>query len=144
MGSLVWTRLTALDFEMEAIVRPALSIEDYKAIVSALPADISRPVLIVPCPLNIIQVSPLAQFPPTIRTSFGYGKDGMGNDVLVVRFTAPSSNKEDIEKMLSGSLGAILDVDYSVDGHSEMQNAVISLRAASRTTNARSGITRQR
>jgi hypothetical protein len=131
IGALVWQRSAAFGFDIEAVVEPALSGDDLQKLTQVVPPSLPPPLMFVPCPLEILRISPLAELPFDVFVSFAYARNGENTDVMLVRITAPAQYRSELVKMVSGSVGITFDVSYRISGNTELQNAALNLRSSS-------------
>jgi hypothetical protein len=125
IGSLVFIRTGSTVVEIEAILRPSLSKENLAAIEAVVPFD----TVLIPCPQDVLRISPLAQLPFDAETSFASGRDGQNTDILVIRVRVGCRDESNLRRMVASAIGLSFELTYRISGSSEEESAVVQLRS---------------
>ncbi|MCO4135176.1 hypothetical protein K8D42_02455 [Citrobacter portucalensis] len=132
IGSLIWMRHSALEFEVESVNRPGLSSESLISINDFIRENRKDVSVLIACPIQIIRITPLVDLTGFSEVSFASGRDGGGGDIFVIRIRASGGKHKIIEKMLQSQTGILFQVDYRVEGLPEIYNAVLRLRSGTK------------
>lgn len=132
-GSLVWLRSAWGGSEIEALLHATLDPEEKQALENAISDSGQRPSLLIPCPLQIVRLSPLANLPVPITNSFAHGRDSQAADVLLIRLSMPLGDRDKVLRMMASTVGLAYEVTYMIQGTSDEQNALVLLRSGNPT-----------